>query len=131
MAHYDEKSFKKHISQKKFNSIYVIYGDEKYLVKFYMNELVKAVVGENPSEFSFHEYSGNPDLNLLAAAVGAVPFMTEYNCVLCRDLNIEKLTKEDYDSLISIIKSTPDTTVLIFAYPTKDSKDKQKTEGST
>ncbi len=131
MARFEEKDFKKHISSKKLNNIYVIYGDEKYLVKFYTKELVKVTVGENPSEFSFHEFEGTLDLNMLSAAVGAVPFMTEYNCVLVRDFNISKLSKDDYDALISIVKSTPDSTVLIFTYPTKEQDDSKKSEGDS
>ncbi len=124
MAILGEKDFKKHISSKKLNNIYVIYGDEKYLVKHYTKELVKAAVGENPPEFSFHEFEGAVDLNALSSAVGAVPFMTEYNCVLVRDLNLSKFSKDEYDSLLSVVKSTPESTVLIFSYPTKESDEK-------
>ncbi len=124
MASLQEKDFKKHISSKKLNNIYVIYGDEKYLVKHYTKELVKAAVGENPPEFSFHEFEGALDINVLSSAVGAVAFMTEYNCVLVRDFNVSKLSKDEYDSLISVIKSTPDSTVLIFSYPTKEKDEK-------
>ncbi|MBQ4104802.1 MAG: DNA polymerase III subunit delta [Clostridia bacterium] len=124
MAYFDEKSLKKHISSKKFNNIYVIFGDEKYLVKFYTKELVKAVAGTDPSEFAYHEFSGSADLNSLAAAIGVVPFMSEYNCVLVSDMDVSKLSKEDYDSLKELIKSVPDTTVLIFSYCAVVAKDK-------
>lgn len=124
MARLDEKSLKKHISSKKFNNIYVLFGDEKYLVKFYTKELVTAVVGKEPPEFSFHEFASLPDLNQLSAAVGAVAFMTEYNCVLVRDMNITKYSQDEYKSLLEIINNVPDTTVLIFTYPTKDGDEK-------
>ena len=129
MAILQEKDFKKHISSKKLNNIYVIYGDEKYLVKHYTRELVKAAVGENPPEFSFHEFEGSFDLNNLSAAIGSVPFMTEYNCVLVKDYSLSKLSKDEYDSLVSVVKSTPESTVLIFSYPTKEKDEKNSETG--
>lgn len=135
MARFDEKSFKKHISSKKFNNIYVIFGDEKYLVKFYTKELVRAVAGSEPSEFAFHEFSGDVDLQGLAAAMGAIPFMAEYNCVLVSDMDVNKLSKDEYDSFKELIKTVPDTTVVIFSFSavtarkdntSADSDDKKK-----
>ena len=41
MAYSDEKALKGHIASKKYNNIYVIFGDEKYLVKHYSNLLIK------------------------------------------------------------------------------------------
>ncbi|MGN0452570.1 MAG: DNA polymerase III subunit delta [Ruminococcus sp.] len=124
MARLDEKTFKKHISSKKFNNIYVIYGDEKYLVNFYTKELLHSVAGENPSEFGFHKFSSSFDLTSFAAAVGAVAFMSEYNCVWVTDAEINKLSKEDYDALLDILRNVPDTTVVIFSFSALESKEK-------
>lgn len=116
MDYLDEKSFKKHISTKKFNNIYVIFGDEKYLVKFYTNELVKAVAGTEPSDFAFHKFSRGVDLQSLADAVGIVPFMAEYNCVLVEDMDINALTKEQFKMFKDVVSSVPDTTVVVFSF---------------
>ena len=118
MAFMDEKTFKKHISSKKFNNIYVIFGDEKYLVKFYTKELTTAVVGKEPSDFAFHQFSSSASLQEIADAVGTVPFMAEYNCVLIKDFDVNKLTDNEYKSLQEILKAVPISTVLIFSYPT-------------
>lgn len=124
MAYMDEKSLKKHISSKKFNNIYVIFGDEKYLVKFYTKELVTAVAGKEPSEFAFHQFSSDAQLQSVADAIGAVPFMSEYNCVLINDMDINKLSKEQYDSFMEVLKSVPASTVVIFSFSALSSKDK-------
>ncbi len=124
MAYLDEKSFKKHISSKKFNNIYVIFGDEKYLVKHYTKELVTAVAGKEPSEFAFHQFSSDADIQSIADAIGSVPFMAEYNCVLVTDMDINKLSKEQYDSFMEVLRSVPLTTVVIFSFSALSSKDK-------
>lgn len=124
----DEKTFKKHISSKKFNNIYVIFGDEKYLVKHYTKALSEAVSGKEPCEFAYHEFSGDTELQTIADAVSVVPFMAEYNCVIVRDMDVNKLSKEEYDSLIEVLKSVPDTTVVIFSYTNDKLKDKAESK---
>ena len=131
MAYMNEKDFKKHISSKKFNNIYVIFGDEKYLVKFYAKDLAEKVAGKEPSEFAYHEYSDEASLQDIADAVGTVPFMAEYNCVVVKDYDVNKLSKDEYDSLIQILKSVPLSTVVIFSYvtdPLKKVKEDKETD---
>lgn len=123
MAYLDEKSFKKHISSKKFNNIYVIFGDEKYLVRFYTKELVTAVAGKEPSEFAFHQFSSDADIQSIADAVYSVPFMAEYNCVLVNDMDFKKLSKEQYDSFMEVLKNVPLSTVVIFSFSSPSAKD--------
>ncbi len=131
MAFMDEKSFKKHISSKKFNNIYVIFGNEKYLCKHYTKELVEAVAGKDPCEFGFHQFSSGAEVQALADAIGVVPFMTEYNCVLVQDYDVNKLNKDQYDMLIDVLKATPDTTVVIFSYTALDTpKEKEQEDES-
>ncbi|MBQ4570039.1 MAG: DNA polymerase III subunit delta [Ruminococcus sp.] len=130
MAFLDEKSFKKHISSKKFNNIYVIFGDDKYLCKFYTKELVEAVAGKDPCEFGFHQFSSTAEVQALADAVGVVPFMTEYNCVLVQDYDVNKLSKEQYDSLIEVLKSVPVSTVVIFSFTSLGLSAKEKSKSS-
>ena len=71
MAFLDEKNFKKHISSKKFNNIYIIFGEDKYLCKHYTKELVEAVAGKNPNEFGFHQFSANAEVQALADGIQA------------------------------------------------------------
>ena len=124
MAYLDEKSLTKHIASKNNNNIYVLFGDEKYLVKHYTSQLVKKVAGDTPDEFAFHEFTKDVDLQSLSVAVGAVAFTAMFNCVVVYDMDVNKLSKEDFEALQSVIKNIPDTTVLIFTYPTFDTSSK-------
>lgn len=123
MAYMDEKSLGKHIASKKNNNIYVIFGEEKFLVRHYTNLLVKKVAGEVPDDFAFHEFSKEVDVQKLNVAVGTVAFMSMYNCVVVYDYNINKLDKAEFESLLSIVSEVPDTTVLIFSMPTLDTSE--------
>ncbi len=124
MAYSDEKVLKGHIASKKYNNIYVLFGDEKFLVKHYTNLLIKKVAGETPDEFAFHEFTKEVDLQSLSVAIGAVAFTAPCNCVVVYDYDINKLDKADFEALQSVALNVPDTTVLIFSYPTFDTSSK-------
>lgn len=124
MAYLDEKSLKGHIASKKYNNIYVMFGDEKFLVKHYTSGLIKKVAGDTPDEFAFHEFTKEVDLQSLSVAVGAVAFTAALNCVVVYDMDVNKLDKASFEALQSITANVPDSTVLIFAYPTFDTSAK-------
>lgn len=124
MAYLDEKSLKGHIASKKYNNIYVLFGDEKFLVKHYSNLLIKKVAGETPDEFAFHEFNKEVDLQSLSVAVGAVAFTASCNCVVVYDMDVNKLDKTGFEALQSVVANVPDTTVLIFTFPTFDTNAK-------
>ena len=124
MAYLDEKSLTKHIASKKYNNIYVLFGNEKFLIKHYTNLLIKKVAGEIPDEFAFHEFTKEVDLQHLSVAVGAVAFTAPCNCVVVYDMDVNKLDKSGFEALQTIVKDVPDTTVLIFSYPTFDTSTK-------
>ncbi len=124
MAYLDEKSLTKHIASKKYNNIYVLFGNEKFLIKHYTNLLIKKVAGETPDEFAFHEFTKEVELQHLSVAVGAVAFTAPCNCVVVYDMDVNKLDKAGFEALQSVVKDVPDTTVLIFSYPTFDTNAK-------
>ncbi|MBQ8796380.1 MAG: DNA polymerase III subunit delta [Clostridia bacterium] len=102
----------------------MLFGDEKFLIKHYTSQLIKKVAGESPDEFAFHEFTKDVDLQHLSVAVGAVAFTALYNTVVVYDMDINKLDKEDFEALQGILASVPDSTVLIFTYPTFDTNAK-------
>lgn len=120
-----ESEFKKHIKSKEFSNVYVIYGEEKFLVKVYSNQLIKSMMGENPPEFNFHNFDNNSELNDIAVACDVMPFMSEYNCVVITDFNVDALNKDDLDKLKEIIKNLSPSTKLIFTFPTLCNSGKQ------
>lgn len=129
MAYLDEKALTKHIASKKINNIYVIFGDEKFLVRHYSNQLIKKVAGDTPDEFAFHEFTKDFTMQELSVAVSAVAFTAQYNSVVVYDLDVNKLDSEDFDALKSVVSSVPDSTVMVFSMPTLDTSQKSG-EGS-
>ena len=117
MAKLTEAELKKQIKSKQFSPAYVIYGDEQMFVKRYTEMLVQAVAGKNPSDFNFHSFGGEVDLDELAATMQIIPFMSEYNCVLVSDIFFDNMDKDDTDRFIDIISNTYEGTILIISMP--------------
>lgn len=112
-----EAELKKHIKQKRFSPIYVICGTEQLFIKRYTEKLVEAVAGKHPSDFNFHSFSGEINLDELAAATQIVPFMSEYNCVLISDVFLDMMNADDLAYFKDILARTVDGTVIILSMP--------------
>ena len=52
MAVLTDKQMDKHIKERNFAKVYLIYGEEQMYVKKYTDKLVTAVAGKTPSEFN-------------------------------------------------------------------------------
>lgn len=118
MPKINENDLKKQIKAKSFSKIYVLYGSEQMYVKRYTEMLVEAVAGKNPSDFNFHKFSGDINLDDFAAAIQMVSFMSEYNCVLLSDIYYDNMDKDSIDRLSEIIKVQPEGSILIVSMPT-------------
>ncbi len=127
MSAINENELKQHIKSRKFSPVYMIYGAEQMFVSRYTEKLCEAVAGKQPSEFNFHIFEGELNLDTFASSLQVVPFMSEYNCVLVRDIDIDSMAQKpsDIEKLKSTIKSVGEGTVLIISMPTFVAK-KQK-----
>ena len=125
MAKLTEAELKKQIKSKQFSPAYVIYGDEQMFVKRYTEKLVQAIVGKNPSDFNFHTFGGEIDLDELAATMQIIPFMSDYNCILVTDVFFDNMDKDETDRFIDIISNTYEGTILIISMPSYVPKKKK------
>ena len=112
-----EAELKKQIKSRTFSPVYVLCGSEQLYIKHYTERLTEAVAGKSPSDFNFHRFSGEVNLDTLASAIGVVPFMSEYNCVLVTDLFLDMLNADELDKLKAICRMKAEGTVLIVSMP--------------
>ncbi|MDY6324585.1 MAG: DNA polymerase III subunit delta [Catonella sp.] len=101
------------IKNKTFKTCYLITGSEPFLVKFYRNKLINAIVNKddemNYSVFTKREIN-NSDLSNVREIADTLPFFAEKRVVLLSDTGLLK-NKSDFAEYIPKI---PDTTVIIF-----------------
>ena len=113
---------------------YLLYGEESYLVKTYVDKLSKATTDEAFRDFNLRIYDGD-DISLsdVYDSVTAVPMMAESKCVIVKDYSfddVDKGTNNDIENLEGILRDNPDDNCLIFSYaaslPKKNFKEIEK-----
>lgn len=117
MAVITETELKKQIKARSFSPIYILYGTEQMFVKRATEMLVTAVAGKSPSDFNYHTFGGEVDMDTLAAATEVVPFASEYNCVVVTDIFLDTMNAEDIGKFKEICKRVIEGTVLIISMP--------------
>lgn len=115
---YNESELKKHLSKGPFKNIYLVFGEEKMLVKRAVEQIEKKLTGGSVNDFNYHVFGDGADISEISVSADIIPFMGGYNIVRISDMDIDKLKADDYEALMKILKSLPDTTIMIIAAPT-------------
>ncbi len=118
----DEQGIKKHIAKGELLPLYFFIGEEKLLLKKYLQRFLKVAVPENFTDFNFNEFRSDASVDEIADAALALPFMAEHKCVLVSDYVLDEKSAQDRDKFEELLTILPDTTVLVFYYPTANVK---------
>lgn len=114
-----ESDLKKQIKAKQFGKLFFLFGEEKYLVKFYTEQLAEKIMGKSPSDFNLQVFHGaDSTVDEIAEAVEALPVLAEKKCVVVNDLDVEALNAQSISKLNELVSDLPDTSVLLISLPT-------------
>lgn len=104
-----------------FKKVYLLYGQERYLIKQYRDKLVKAMVNEGDTmNFSSFEGDGINQKEIIDLAE-TLPFFADKRVILIEDAGI---FKKNGDELGEYLTSSPDTTHFIFVEESVDKRSK-------
>ena len=118
MAKLTEQEFRKKLASGEFERIYLIYGEEKYLVKNYTERLCGMISGKDASEFDLVRFGSGVRLEEIFSACEQFPMFSELKCVVVSDMNIDALPESDMKLLLQFCEDISPSTVLIFTMPT-------------
>ena len=118
MPDINETKLREQLQRNDLSHIYLLYGDEKMLVRRDLLRITKKLDNTDFPEFNFNAFPHTASVDDIAAAVEALPFFAEHKCVTVSDINVESLSASEYSKLIELVENVPDTTYLIFALPT-------------
>ncbi|MCR5637177.1 MAG: DNA polymerase III subunit delta [Clostridiales bacterium] len=128
MPKINEQEFKKLLSSDILGGLYMIYGEEKYYVKYYADKLCEKIAGKEPDEFSFHIFKDLSNLDEIASACDIIPFNADCNCVVLKDIDIDEAFKglrtdsgsgkELLGKITEILKKANNETAIIISQPT-------------
>ena len=106
-----EEDLKKHIREGSFSRLYFIYGDEGFLKKRYVDQILNTAVNGPMRDFNLHRFESGADWTEIASAVEAMPVMGGRTCVVARDTALDSVPPAQLHELICDL---PESCVLVF-----------------
>ncbi len=104
------------IKSKNMKSVYVFYGEERYLKKLYENKLKSAVIEPGAEMMNVGIFEGNKASVYDAVnAINTLPFMSEKRLIIWRDSRLfASGRKDDSEEMAKAILTIPSSTTIIF-----------------
>lgn len=110
------EQLKKDLKQKTPARCYVLYGEEDYLRRYYLERLQKLLLDGPAAEFNFHRFTAeNFTLQALADALDALPMMAEHSMVLIEDVDLFALPEDGREKLAALLSELPDYCCLVLS----------------
>ena len=108
------------IKERSFKKIYLLYGDEPFLVGSYKKKLREAITGGDTMNFNYFE-GKNPDVREIISLADTMPFFADRRLILVDGSGFFKSAK---DELAAYLPQMPDTTCLVFAESEVDKRNR-------
>ena len=108
------------ITEKSFTKIYLLYGDEPFLVGSYKKKLREAITGGDTMNFNYFE-GKNPDVKEIISLADTMPFFADRRLILVDGSGFFKSAQEE---LAAYLPQMPDTTCLVFAESEVDKRNR-------
>ena len=116
----NESELKKHLNEGRFKNLYLVFGEEKMLVRRCTDLILKKISDGDLNNFNYHEFGDDADISAISVSADIIPFMSERNIVKLTDVNVDKMASDDFKALMKILERLPDTTTVILTMPTLD-----------
>ncbi len=110
-----ENAVKKHIKSESKARVYLVYGDENYLVNHYAKLLADSVADTSGTSFNYYYFNSETvSFDAVYEACETLPVMSEKVCVFIKDFPFMKADKDTLSLYLDYLPNVPDTSVLIF-----------------
>lgn len=94
-----------------FRRVYLLFGEESFLVSSYKKRLKEAIVGEDSMNYNYFEGKA-PDVKELISLADTMPFFAEHRLILVDESGFFKGSAPE--ELVDYIPNIPDTTCMVF-----------------
>ncbi|MHB8063348.1 MAG: DNA polymerase III subunit delta [Ruminiclostridium sp.] len=99
---------KKQIKEDKLQNVYLFYGAEDYLIKYYINTITKLIVNDENSELNYIAFDGKTDVDTIIANCETMPMFSDKKLVIIKNSGLFKSKKSDSPDSGLDKKSTKD-----------------------
>ncbi len=113
------QTLKASVRNKNIDRLYFFFGEETFLMSYYLEAIKKLLLDPLTESFNFHRFhSENFDLAEFLEAVENLPMMAEHTLIQVDDIDIFKLGETEREKLASALQDIPDYCTVIFTYLT-------------
>ncbi len=99
--------------------LYVFYGEETFLLHYYLKQLKKLLVDDLTESFNFHRLTAETfGLHAFADSVENLPMMAEHTMVWVEDVDMFKLPEAGRNQMNEMLSDIPDFCTVVFTYLT-------------
>ena len=99
--------------------VYVLHGDDSYLVSHYENLIIKRTCGAD-NEFDLQKFERDIDLRLVFDSVNQFSMLGGRKCVILSDYDFESASKSDFDSLIEMLSENYENSTFVLKFDAID-----------
>ncbi len=110
-----EDALNTELSKGNIAPVYLLFGDDSYLKKFYADKISEKSYDGDPF-FNFCRFEGDVDLQQVYDAVVQLPMMADRKCVTLTDYDFEHAAKSDFDKLCTLLHESVPECVFILRF---------------
>lgn len=121
-----EQQLSADIKAGKLARVYMLYGEEDFLIRANTDRLVSLALRDDEREMNLRRYSlvpgadkgtdedRPPKIDELSDFAESVPFFAEHKCVVLRNFDAEALDNDALEGYITLMNDLPETSIVIF-----------------
>lgn len=116
---------KKDIKNNNLKNLYVFYGEEEYLKKFYINKIEEAILNDNFNSLNKIVLDGKAENGKIIEACETMPFFSQRKLVVVKNsgkFTGKSGTKSEDEDFLKYLKNIPPYACLIFYEDTIDKR---------
>lgn len=108
---------KQNIREKAPGRLYVFFGEETFLLEYYLGSLKKLVLDPLTESFNYHRFNTETfDMTAFAEAVENLPMMAEHTLIQVEDIDLFKMNESDRERMAATLGDIPEYCTVVFVY---------------
>jgi DNA polymerase-3 subunit delta len=116
-------ALRRDISEHTLKNIYIFWGEERYLLEHYLDQIRNLALAGGFGEFNHRRIDARRfSLEELTTAVDTLPVFAERSVIEIHDVDIFKCDEASKNELLNLFSDIPDYVCLIFVYDTIEYK---------
>lgn len=115
------QNLKKDLKSGEYKNVYLLYGTESYLKRFYKNQLKSKIINDDDTMNYAHFDARSYDVKEVMGFCDTMPFFSDYRLVIVENSGV---CKGSNDELAEYIPNIPDTAILVFVEEAVDKRNK-------